>query len=168
MYDPNFHRRRSIRLRGYDYGQAGAYFITICTAGRASLFGHVLNGTLRLSVAGEIVANEWLRTPSVRPNVDLDAFVVMPNHVHAIVVMSHQHAREPQSVDGHRLRSPSHTLGAIVRGFKAAVTSRSADANDVQNAIVWQRNYYERIIRNEDELNAVRQYIADNPARWGG
>jgi REP element-mobilizing transposase RayT len=157
-YDPDRHHRRSIRLRGYDYAQAGAYFLTLCTQGRAKLFGRVAGGAVDLTDIGRIVAEEWERTPTIRPNVELDAFVVMPDHMHGIIVIAWRDAAAP-APDPAVLRSPAHSIGAIVRGFKGAVVRRVG-------APIWQRNYYEHIIRSEAALERIRRYIEANPARW--
>ena len=165
IYNPDRHHRRSIRLRGYDYTQEGAYYITLCTQNRARLFGTVRDGRMVLSEAGKIVEREWLRTLLVRPNVDLDAFVVMPDHLHAILLILRQVSGEHPSEPG-VLRSASQSLGAIVRGFKAAVTQQLRVARDDQALVVWQRNYYEHIVRGEADLARIRRYIEANPARW--
>jgi len=175
---PERHRRRSIRLKGYNYSQAGAYFITICTQERECLFGQVIEGVMQLNEYGWIVHDEWVRTADVRPNVELDLFVVMPNHLHIIVVIhSHDCGRgvlqyAPTSCAGttenqtSRLRSPSQTIGAIVRGFKSASTKRINELRKTPGAAVWQRNYFEHIIRDEESLHHIRQYIVENPLRW--
>ena len=157
-YDPDRHHRHSTRLRGYDYAQVGAYFLTLCTEGHAQLFGRVANGAVALTEIGGIVTEEWERTPAVRPNVELDAFIVMPDHLHGIVVIID---RDDQALvtTPTALRSPAQTVGAIVRGFKAAVVRRVG-------APIWLRNYYEHIIRSDADLDRIRQYIATNPARW--
>jgi REP element-mobilizing transposase RayT len=157
-YSPDRRHRYSIRLRGYDYAQAGAYFVTLCVQGRAALFGRVVDGAVELTEIGRIVAEEWEHTPALRPNVVLDTFVVMPDHLHRIVVIVRRDdgAARPEAA---RPRSPAHSLGAIVRGFKAAVVRRAGTP-------IWQRNYYEHIIRNDADLDRIRHYIATNPARW--
>lgn len=163
-YDPNRHHRRSIRLPGYDYARVGAYFITICTHGRARLFGQVARGAMVLSELGQIAEDEWRRAPALRPNVALDAFVVMPDHMHAVVVIERQTsdcAGRPTA-----FHSPSQTVGAIVRGYKAAVTRRINDARGVAPSPLWLRNYYEHIVRDDADLDRIRRYIANNPARW--
>jgi len=178
-YDPDRHHRRSIRLRDYDYAQAGAYFITICTYQRECLFGSVDAGVLTLNDWGRLAETEWLRTPTLRPQVELDEFEAMPNHLHIIVVIVETPApgldgRMPSGrmESGGRMqyaptwRSPAQTVGAIVRGYKAAVTKQINDLRRTRDTPVWQRNYYEHVIRNEGELNRARQYILDNPARW--
>ena len=164
-YDPARHHRRSIRLRGYDYAQAGAYFITLVTQDRARLFGRVTGGAMALSEAGRIAEQEWLRTPLVRPNLDLDAFVVMPDHMHMILVIERRAERAGQPQHG-AFRSPSETVGAIVRGFKGAVVRQIRALQAAPELKVWQRDYYERIIRDEAALHNIRRYIGQNPARW--
>ncbi len=169
-YDPENHHRRSIRLKGYDYSQAGAYFVTICTQNRACLFGEVVDGQMRVNELGEIVREEWLRTGQIRPNVELDAFVVMPNHIHGIIVLRGYDRRgtlqrAPTTVE--RFGKPtSNTIPTIVRLFKSATTKRINHLRGTPGARVWQRNYYERIIRNDDELRRIREYIANNPLQW--
>ncbi|MCP9448369.1 MAG: hypothetical protein NNA22_12480 [Nitrospira sp.] len=161
--------RRSIRLKGYDYSQAGAYFITIVTQDRACLFGDGVGGEIRLNGLGEIVRQEWLRTGHIRPNVELDAFVVMPNHVHGIIVLHGDGRgtlqRAPTTVE--RFGKPtSNTIPTIVRLFKSATTKRINERRGTPGAPIWQRNYYEHIIRDDESLNRIRQYIAENPLRW--
>jgi REP element-mobilizing transposase RayT len=160
------HHRRSIRLRGFDYTSHGAYFVTIVTDGRRQLFGRIIGDEMRLNAAGRIVADEWQRSGELRSNVEIDAFVVMPNHVHGIVFLLRH--------DEGTLRSaPTSSFGSIVpgslpivvRNFKGAVTRRLR-AEDAFDGEVWQRNYHERVIRNERELQAIRQYIIDNPRQW--
>ncbi|MDX9721239.1 MAG: transposase [Myxococcota bacterium] len=205
-YNPDRHNRRSFRLRGYDYSQAGAYFVTVCTKDRECLFGEVVDGGMRLNEAGTIVSNVWNELPSHFPCVQLDQVVVMPNHVHGIVVLTDDErgvgaqfiapamgtgttsAGAPKK--GAINRAP--TLGAVVRGFKARVTAAINDLRSLSGTAaipsegredtspsfafdwigqtprvpVWQRNYYEHIIRDDDDLSRIRQYIIDNPAQW--
>ena len=158
-YHPERHHRRSIRLRGYDYAQDGAYFVTLCTQGRACLFGRVSDRAVELTNIGRIVAEEWERTPVLRPNIELDEFIVMPDHIHGIIVIMDRDDSAPPPETANTLRSPARTLGAILRGFKGSVVRRVGRP-------IWQRNYYEHIIRSEAALDRIRRYIADNPARW--
>ncbi len=164
------HHRRSIRLPEYDYTQPGAYFVTICTYRRACLFGHIAGGVMRLNAFGEIVREEWFRTAQVRPNVELyePEFVIMPNHIHGIIWIT-------ETVGARRRRAPTverfgrpvpGSLPTIVRAFKSAVTRRINILRGTPGAPVWQRNYWEHVIRNERALNAIRRYILANPARW--
>jgi REP element-mobilizing transposase RayT len=172
------HHRRSIRLRGYDYSQAGAYFITIVTQDRTCLLGDVVDGQMRLNEFGEIVREEWLRTAQMRSNVALDAFVIMPNHLHGIIIL-----RDRTSPDGggtwqpaptfrraptvERFGKPtSNSIPTIVRLFKSATTKRINIARRMPTIAVWQRNYYEHIIRNESALGRIREYIETNPLQW--
>ncbi|MDP9471385.1 MAG: transposase [Chloroflexota bacterium] len=170
-YDPA-HHHRSIRLRDFDYASAGAFFVTLCTQDRLCLFGHIEGGEILLSLFGRVVEEEWLRTPQVRPSVDLDAFVVMPNHVHGIIVLNDRE----QSGDGvaairaiRRIAptgSPPGSIGAIVGQIKTVTTKRVNALRGTSGSPVWQRNYYEHVIRDDRDLARIRAYIAANPARW--
>ncbi len=182
--DPEKHYRRSIRLRGYDYTQAGAYFVTICTHKCTHLFGRVTDGNMMLNAFGDIVWEEWFKTARVRPYVALyeDEFVVMPNHIHGIIwivdddggTSPDDHPQPPTTVGATRRVAPTerprgpapHSLGAIMAQFKSAVTKRINARRGTPGARVWQRNYYEHIIRHERALNAIRRYILYNPWRW--
>ena len=169
-------RRRSLRLKGYDYAQPGAYFVTICTHRHQPLFGEVVDDAMQLHAFGQIVWEEWFRTARVRPYVVLyeDEFVVMPNHLHGIVWIV-ETDEQPAVVGatrrvaptGGRPRGPQPgSLGAIIGQFKSLVTKRINALRGTPGARVWQRNYYEHIIRTEKALNAIRRYIAANPQRW--
>jgi REP element-mobilizing transposase RayT len=158
-------RRRSVRLLHYDYGDAGAYFITLCVHHRACLFGAVNDGAMVHNEVGKIVAAEWHRTAVIRSQVALDEFVVMPNHFHAIVTLKSSR-RGVLHTPSEKFRSPSQTLGAIIRGFKAATTKRINDDRQTPGAAVWQRNYYEHVLRNENDLARIREYVVNNPLQW--
>jgi REP element-mobilizing transposase RayT len=164
-YDPDSHHRRSISLRGYDYTQPGAYFITVCTHKRAGLFGRVADGDMTLNDAGRVAVKCWKGIPAYFPHVDVDEFVVMPNHIHGILSIvdavgaKHFSPLKPQQPHG-----TSKTLGSIIRGFKIGVTKWIRHNTEIHN--VWQRNYWERIVRNEKQLNHLREYIVNNPAQW--
>lgn len=162
------HNRRSIRLRDYDYTLAGAYFVTIVTKDRECLFGDVADDEMQMNAIGEIVVEEWLRSSQIRKEIELDEYIVMPNHLHGIVViMSNDdekaHHRAPLQAT---LRRPARCLGSLVAGFKAATAKRINEYRHIPGAPVWQRNYYEHVIRGEKTLNAIREYIAGNPANW--
>jgi len=229
-YDPEKHHRRSIRLKGYDYTQPGAYFITICTQGRECLFGEIIDGEMHLNEAGQIVVQTWQDLPNHISNVQLDAFVVMPNHVHGIIIITERAggigagfkparttmgpgsaggagstagpgsvgagsvgagsepapttttAPGPAAGSGPTTGSgpvgagsepaptaparSSHGLPEIVRQFKTFSARRINELRGTPGTPVWQRNYYEHIIRDEFSLSRIRQYIAENPARW--
>jgi putative transposase len=165
-YDPERHHRRSIRLPAYDYTRPGMYALTICTHARLPLFGRLDRGHVVLSAAGQVASDEWQRTSEVRPSIALDAFVVMPNHIHAIVIIVERatEASAPQHSAHGRPRVAPRSLGAIIQGYKAAVTGQLRAAGWCPGP-VWQRNYYESILRTEEDLAQMRRYIADNPRR---
>ena len=164
---PGQYRRRSIRLPGYNYRSPGAYFITICTHGRACLFGEVAGGDMQLTQYGRIVQDEWSRTTVIRDHVTLDTFTVMPNHVHGIIIIGGQFADPGVGAHGCAplCRGPK-SLGSIVAGFKSAATKRINEIRSMPGTPVWQRNYYEHVIRSDADLDRVRRYIVDNPAKW--
>jgi REP element-mobilizing transposase RayT len=173
--DVSPHQRRSIRVPGYDYAHPGAYFVTICAQGRVCLFGEVSDGEMRLNEYGRIVEQEWRQTAILRPYIELDAFVVMPNHFHGILIITEAGvgARRalPLPTDSPEMvrlfgKPPAQALSSIVGSFKSAVSRRVNVLRGTPGAAVWQRGYYERIIRNERELAAVREYIVNNPYRW--
>jgi REP element-mobilizing transposase RayT len=158
------HHRRSIRLKGYDYTRAGAYFVTICTKDRACLFGDVADGVMRLNQMGHIVRQCWLAIPDHVPPVLLDEFVVMPNHVHGIIVLVSPLQNDDTPT---RPRGPQRqSVGSIVGSFKSAATKRINEQRGTPGAPVWQRDYFEHIIRNDESLNRIREYILNNPLQW--
>ena len=159
--DPEKHRRRSLRLRDYDYSQAGAYFVTICTHNRTCLFGDIVDGEMRLNEDGRLAQSVWEALPKHYSHVELDAVVVMPNHVHGIIVLT----ATPVGA-GFKPASTRHGLPEIVRAFKTFSGRRINQSRSTPGTPVWQRNYYEHVIRNDAALNRLRQYIAENPARW--
>jgi len=169
--------RPSLRRRGYDYSRAGFYFITINAFEKENLFGSISDGRMRLNRFGKIAYDEWLRTPKIRRNVVLDEFIVMPNHIHGIVIICYKLMKRflvaadcnqpPLDDAGADWHSQSNNLPSIIRGFKAAVTKRiNRGFREEDRRPVWQRSYYDRIIRNRHELQAIRKYITMNPANW--
>ncbi|CBL45870.1 Hypothetical protein HDN1F_22870 [gamma proteobacterium HdN1] len=163
-FDPNFHHRHSLRLKNYDYSQAEAYFVTICTQHRACLFGEVVDGGVQLSAAGRMVLDVWNEIPVHYLGVDVDAFVVMPNHVHGVVVITNPVGAQFNAPNTQGAMNRAPTLGEIVRAFKARST-RNIRLRE-PGASVWQRNYYEHIIRSEESLTRIREYIINNPLQW--
>ena len=153
-------------MSGYDYTQAGAYFVTVCAAGRESLFGQIENGHMQLNESGRIVQATWEMLPDHYSHMRLDALVVMPNHIHGIVII----VETPTSTSavGARFKpAPTrHALPEIVRALKTFSARRINEQRGTPGTPVWQRNYYEHVIRSDDNLLRIRQYIADNPARW--
>lgn len=171
-YDPFKHHRRSIRLKDYDYSQAGAYFVTMCAQNRECLFGKITNGEMQLNDAGAMLVRWWNELSNKFPTFEPDASVVMPNHIHCIVVITEgdDNDGQPQRKDGqpHRV---APTLGDIIEWFKTMATNEYIRGVKQLgwkpfDKRVFQRNYYEHIIRNERELNAIRNYIQNNPAKW--
>ena len=225
-YHPHIHHRRSIRLKGYDYSQAGLYFITLCCQDSIHLFGKISNESMVLNHFGKIIKEEWEKTEDIRKNVALHEYIIMPNHFHSILEILYSKKGELKSGDSEEskfgeaeFKSPSQTIGAIIRGFKGASTKRintiiregkrgnsagskfgensegslfGSDTGSVTGELpfaptgsgsdsgesksgkslfaakgsIWQRNYYEHIIRNEKAYQNIRNYIIKNPANW--
>ena len=213
-YNPNIHHRRSIRLKGYDYTQAGLYFITICCHHRKCLFGEIKNGEMTLNDAGMMVENEWLKLPERFTNIQLHEYIVMPNHFHAIleivgatlvvaqndtvvrndvivqndVIVRNDAATQNNAVnqnDDKQLVQPKgqpkgfapkgetkiKTVGDMVGAFQSIVTVQYIRGVKTMgwtpfNGKLWQRNYYEHIIRNEKSFNRISEYILNNPSKW--
>ncbi|HXF70107.1 MAG TPA: transposase [Thermoflexus sp.] len=173
-YDPQRHHRRSIRLRGYDYSQPGAYFITICTQNRECLFGEVVDGEMELNDAGQMVAEQWQALPERFPHIRMDAFVVMPNHLHGIILIEPIDARADRATFGGHQEAPAQgapSIGVVIGAFKSLTTVLYA--HGVRQfgwtpffGRLWQRNYYEHIIRDEHSLKRIRAYILSNPSLW--
>jgi len=195
MYDPRRHHRRSIRLKGYDYSQPGAYFVTMVARHREHLFGSMGEASagldavdsianpadsspqLKLTTGGEIVLKTWQKIPTHFPFTRLDEFVIMPNHFHGIIWISMGEAFTVGNyTQAERLpvnASPQPPIGtqpgslnAIIQNFKSISTRKINQARNTPGNKIWQRDYYERIIRNDRELNAIRQYIRANPHNW--
>jgi len=191
-YDAEKHNRRSIRLKGYNYSQAGAYFVTICTNGHECLFGTIVDGNLRLNYPGEMIMRWWRALPDKFSNAQTDQCIVMPNHFHGIIIIvgvdqcvcpdvcvSHEpsvcpeHSNETRDKGEHgdkgeHIGSP---LPRIIQWFKTMTTNAYIKKVHEQlwqpfNGNLWQRNYYEHVIRTEKELNQIREYIVNNPMQW--
>jgi putative transposase len=203
--------RKSIRIKGYDYSQNGAYFVTICTHNKLCLFGQVESGKMVLNALGLLIESIWRQIPSHYRTVLIDEFVVMPNHIHGIIrlqdrreqlgVMNHsptQMAHDsnvgallgvinhaPTQIDANvgaqfiapqinpaaqfiapKTREAQPTLGEVVRAFKARASQASKTICAVDSKILWQRNYYEHVVRNEPDLQVIREYINNNPKQW--
>jgi len=177
--------RRSIRLKGYDYAQAGAYFVTLCTQGRSFLFGEIAAHEMQANEAGAMVIEEWHALPMRYPGVHLDAFVLMPNHIHAVLFLAPEEAvgaglvpaplsqpnRSATPDAGATTRVAPVTLGDVIGAFKSITTVRYARGVETRgwpafSQRLWQRNYYEHIVRDDESLQQIREYIAENPACW--
>lgn len=185
MKEEKFHRH-SIRLPGYDYSAAGWYFVTICTQGRECLFGEIDNGKMVLNEFGEIMRGEWLKTSAIRPNVLLDEFVIMPNHLHGIIVIETaaentmlcrgealprpQNEALPRPKNGatHRV-APTlkpNTVGSILGQFKSITTKQINQIRQTPFNPVWQRSFHDHIIRNEKSYWTIKEYIRNNSINW--
>ncbi len=145
-------QRKSIRLATYDYSTPGAYFVSICTHNKQCVFGEIVDGEMKSNQWGLIVAEELRRTVELRPYLRLDEHVVMPNHVHAILFL--------QPAKNEKARS----LGAIIGAYKSFAARRIRQMGF--NSFAWQRGYYDHVIRGEKDLQRIREYVVNNPARW--
>jgi len=182
-YDPQKHHRRSIRLQGYDYARAGMYYVTIVVQGREPptgtmcLFGEIVDGEMMLNEYGQIAAETWQWLEEQYPYVELGAWVVMPNHAHGIIIL-HEDGRggsrtapttgEPPLQPAEPPLQPAKPkpLGGLIGAFKTVSTKKINILRNTEGAVVWQRNYYEHIIRNDDDYNRIHIYIENNPAAW--
>lgn len=162
--------RKSLRLKGYDYSNVGFYFLTLCTKNRGCLFGRIQNYKMTLNQTGEIATLCWLEIPLHFPNAILHNHIVMPNHVHGIIEIKEQNSvRANDYSPQHNFRSPHRTIGSIIRGYKIGVMKALYDCNPYKykrGESIWQRNYHEHIIRNEESFRNISQYIANNPIKW--
>ncbi len=202
------YRVESIRLPGYDYSQPGAYFITIVTHNRQCSFGNIIDDEMMLNEFGVLVQNEWLKTGIIRPNINIDAFVVMPNHLHGIIIITDNdngHSRDSRdSRDSRRDtlqrvstitdtitdtdtdtitdtemgtetdtgtieqfgKPTKNSIPTIVRSFKSTTTKQINQMRQTPMQPLWQRNYFEHVIRDDNELTRIHQYIINNSKRW--
>lgn len=191
QYNPGIHHRRSIRLKGYDYSQAGLYFITICCQDRACRFGKIENGAMILNEYGMIACNEWIKLQERFVNLKMDVFQIMPNHMHGIIalhtvgatlavapndnaVVPNDNAVVPNDNVNTRAGAspaPTGTVPDIVGAYKSLVANGCLEIYKSKNEIMgklWQRNFYEHIIRNEQSYNTISNYIVNNPSNWKG
>ena len=186
MFTPLIHHRHPIRLKGYDYSQAGTYFITIVIQDRLNRFGDIADEIMKLNDAGKMVRQVWLDMENRFPYISMNKFQIMPNHFHGIIILNNNTRRRggpcvrPNNNDmGNRVEinptpttDTNATIGDIICAFKSISTNRYINGVNMGliprfNKRLWQRNYYEHIIRNENEYNQIVQYIYDNPIKWG-
>ncbi len=179
ILDITRYRRRSIRLKDYDYTQVGTYFITICIQNRECLLGFIEDGMINLNKAGEMIKSEWICLRQRFEHIVLDEFIIMPNHMHGIINIDRRGEScirpNPADMGDHEDRpyggTEINSLGRIIQAFKSITTKeyilgvKKYDWHPFRGRL-WQRNYYEHIIRNEDELNDIREYIVYNPLTW--
>lgn len=166
--NPIIHRRRSIRLKEYNYSEEGGYYVTICTHNKECMFGKIANGEMRLNDLGKIVREEWLKTATMRQNVKLEEFVVMPNHLHGVIILrSDSRGTLQRAPTTERFGKPtSNSIPTIVRLFKSATTKRINQLRNTPKMPVWQRNYWEHVIRDGNDLTRVNKYIHNNIVQW--
>jgi putative transposase len=177
------HHRKSIRLRDYDYSQAAVYFITACTYHRECLFGEILSDEMRLNHQGVLVAETWKSLVAAHPNAVLDEWVVMPNHFHAIVILNqpvgaihespitNEYTNVPRAIRELPLRMTviqrrNMLLSKLIGRFKMLSSKYINESRNTSGTPLWQRNYWERVVRDEKELHAIREYIGNNPRQW--
>ncbi len=181
IFNPERHRRRSTRLRGYDYSRSGAYYVTICTWNRECIFGEIIADMMVLNEIGIIVDEEWRKSSLIRKEIELDDYVIMPNHLHGIVMIANKsnvgafgerphcgrfHGENIEDGSRSGLRLKSKSLGSFMSGFQSSVTRRVTKIRQTPGGHVWQRNYYDHVIRNNEEFNRIKTYIRNNPAKW--
>jgi putative transposase len=193
-YNPDIHHRRSIRLKGYNYSQAGGYFITLCCYDRQCLFGHVQNGEMTLNQFGKIAHDEWIISAQIRTEIKLHQFVVMPNHIHGIIEIKNGaggrgdrpvaqksmgggvlsmgdvvllEGDQPVAPTGVRPTGPCpKSIGVMIAGYKSSVTAQINTLRNSPGLHVWQRNFYDNIIRDDESWQNIKNYIVNNPAKW--
>lgn len=156
-------RRKNIRLKNYDYSQPGYYFITICCKDRIKYLGEIdcrdgalLHPIMELSNIGHIVKDQWYELINRYPSIKLDQFIVMPNHIHGIIIIDNVRAEQ----------GPAPTISTMVCAFKSITTKLVNKADNSPGRRIWQSNYYDHIIRNEEDLLNIRKYIESNPLKW--
>ena len=157
------------RLQDFDYARAGAYFLTLVLEGRPHLMGEVAEGEMSLKDAGRVVADCWTDLPNHYPHVRLDAFVVMPNHVHGVLILSEENGiglNDEVKAGLKPAPTKRHAVPEVVRGFKTFSARCVNKSRRTLGCAVWQRNYYEHVIRDDRCLDRIREYIVDNPRRW--
>jgi len=158
------YNRKSLRLQNYDYSRPGYYFVTICAYRNRKIFGNIVGAgpcagpKSNLNNFGLMVHSIWSDIPKFYPNIEIDEFVVMPNHFHGIVILSENNGRTQGS-------APTLSLSDIIQRFKSLTTTRHCHITNLSTKL-WQRNYHDHIIRNEKDLNCIREYIANNPQDW--
>ncbi len=174
-YDPRVHHRRSIRLSGYDYTLAGGYFITLVAYQHQQLFGEIRTGQMHPNKVGEIVLQVWQDIPQHFLRACLDSSVLMPNHFHAIILFSEGDPEREDALHPNITGNPNlppkmgtkpGSLGAVIQSFKSVTARKINKLDQTPGAKIWQRNYFEHIIRNEKDLQRIREYIFNNPLNW--
>jgi len=172
MPDPFHYYRRSLRLRKHHYARGGVYFVTLCARERECLFGEITGVEMRLSDCGKIIRDEWLHTETTRQNVLLDAYVIMPNHIHGVIILTSGIAAEKRrptwfNADLERARAAvPDSVAAVLTQFKSITTQRIRALTEARTETVWQDQHTEQRIWSEQILERIREYIASNPTLW--
>jgi putative transposase len=164
---PIIHYRKSIRLKEYDYSSPGEYFITICTNGRDCILGEIVDEKMRLSTIGDVVKKYWEEIPKYYQDIEIDEFIIMPNHIHGIIVLTEPVGaihESPLPTTAQQRRKMK--LSKIIGRFKMKAAKEINLQRSMAGISVWQRGYYEHVIRSEKELNNIRDYIINNPIKW--
>jgi putative transposase len=154
-------QRRSLRLSRYNYAWQGAYFITVCTGNKINLFGHIIKGTMKLNSFGLIVEKVWKEIPMHYPGVNNEVFIVMPNHIHGIIAI-----HDVERAGSKPAPTKTYPLFEIVRAFKTYSSRKINTLRNMKGISVWQRNYYEHIIRSEKDYREIGEYVVNNSAKW--
>lgn len=165
----NFPRRRAMRLRGYDYSQLGAYFVSICVQHRQCLFGTIIDRKMQLNEIGQIVFECWNRIPQHFSSVEIGEYVIMPNHIHGIIAWEDVGANPPHPEENtikRRSHVPFPALGKIIAYFKYQSTKHINKHHNTPGKRIWQKNYYDHVIRDDIDLQRLCQYIQNNPRKW--
>ena len=162
--DTKKHHRHSFRLEKYDYSLTGAYFLTICTQGKKCLLGDVVDGEMQLNKCGEVVTECWEWLPKQYPQLILDEWIIMPNHLHGIIVIIDDGRGGSRTAPTNSIKRKP--LGSLVGAFKTVSTKQINIIRKTAGKTFWQRNYFERVVRDEKELNNIREYILSNPLGW--
>ncbi len=168
--------RKTIRLKYYDYSQSGMYYVTICTHNRQNIFGEIINGEIVLNKFGELAKNEWERTSEIRHNVILDEFIIMPNHIHGIIIIKTgrdtvlrvptTNFNYPNTTFEQFGKPTSNSIPTIIRSFKSTVTKQINETRKTPGLKIWQSRFYEHVIRTPNSLLKIRKYIKNNPINW--
>lgn len=159
--------RKANRLNNFDYASKRLYFITLCTFDKLFLFGEIADKSMKLNQNGKIVQSEWQRSSEIRDEMILDEFIIMPNHLHGIILINKNvgaTGRSPAALTNNGPKNKS--LGSFIAGFKSSVTTQINELRKTPKQFVWQRNYHDHIIRDQTDLNRVREYIINNPSQW--
>ena len=162
MKESEIHNRHSMRLKHYDYSSPGAYFVTICAEDRRNTFGAVRDGGIIFNDYGKIVHETWKWLGEQYQHVQIDEFVIMPNHMHGIIIIDYDRRGGSRTAP----TAKQKPLGGLIGAFKTVSSKQINKLRNTQGTSIWQRNYYEHVIRNEYDLDNTREYITNNPANW--